>query len=80
MNWNWREAALCRGFDGEIFFPMSERPGTEGVEYAKSICAMCPVITECLAFALETGQDYGVFGGLAPSERRELSALRKESA
>jgi WhiB family redox-sensing transcriptional regulator len=30
------------------------------------------VITECLTFALETGQDAGVWGGMSEDERRAL--------
>ena len=69
---DWRERALCRGFDPEIWFPVDERPESEGVQYAKSLCALCPVRVraECAAFALRAGLDDGIFGGLTPDERR----------
>ena len=31
-----------------------------------------PGVTECLAWALETGQDAGVWGGMSEDERRAL--------
>ena len=39
---------------------------------AKSVCHRCPVTETCLAWALETGQRYGVWGGLSEDERYEL--------
>jgi WhiB family redox-sensing transcriptional regulator len=42
------------------------------IEQAKAVCRRCPVIQECLAWALESGQDAGVWGGLSEDERRAL--------
>jgi WhiB family redox-sensing transcriptional regulator len=39
---------------------------------AKAICRRCPVIEECLTWALDSGQDLGVWGGQAEDERRVL--------
>ena len=36
---------------------------------AKAICARCPIKDECLTYALESGEAYGIWGGLLPSER-----------
>jgi WhiB family redox-sensing transcriptional regulator len=36
---------------------------------AKAICARCPIKVECLTYALESGEAYGIWGGLLPSER-----------
>lgn len=70
--------AACRpgsGVDPEIFFPVAE-PGTMAhhlqTERAKDICRTCPVVSECLAWALESGQDFGVWGGMGEVERRSL--------
>lgn len=52
----------------EIFFPLR---GEAGVE-AKRICARCPVKAECLQFALETDERWGVWGGTSAFERRWL--------
>ena len=37
-----------------------------------SVCATCTVTEICLQYALETGQDSGVWGGLSEDERRAL--------
>jgi hypothetical protein len=34
------------------------------------ICAGCPVRQQCLAFALDTRQNHGVWGGMSEEERR----------
>lgn len=49
----------CRSYDPELFF--AERP--EDVEYAKSLCAACPVRAACLAGAVERQEPWGVWGG-----------------
>ncbi len=65
---SWRQAAACRDSEVDMFFPASE----DDAEPAKAICAQCPVRYECLDWAIRTRQDYGVWGGLTESERRQL--------
>ena len=66
----WRSAAACRSADPELFFPISDSgKSLEQVAEAKAICAGCPVRNECLAFALRTGQVYGIWGGTTTHER-----------
>ncbi|MGH3149154.1 MAG: WhiB family transcriptional regulator [Streptosporangiaceae bacterium] len=70
----WRRRAACRGEDPELFFPVgSAGPATLAqITEAKTICARCPARRACLVFALATGQEYGIWGGLAEDERRRL--------
>lgn len=49
----------CRTNDPELFF--AESPAD--VEYAKTLCATCPVQRACLAGALERREPWGVWGG-----------------
>ena len=76
LDWSatkWFERAGCAGEDPEVFFPVGTTPAALAqVRMAKSICARCPVSTECLRWALETNQDAGVWGGLTEVERRAL--------
>lgn len=70
---DWRHRAACRDEDPELFFPVSEMgPGARQVAQAKAVCARCPVRAECLANALDTGLDYGIFGGATEGERRTM--------
>lgn len=72
---NWRDRAACLGLDPELFFPVSDvGPGAVQTAAAKAVCARCPVRAECLADALDAGNDYGVWGGLTEDERRALKA------
>lgn len=65
----WMEAALCLQTDPEVFFP--EKGGT--TIPAKRICGDCDVRAECLAWALDHAEAYGVWGGLSAIERRRLT-------
>jgi WhiB family redox-sensing transcriptional regulator len=71
---DWRSRAACRKEDPELFFPTGrgKRPGRD----AKQICAACPVHQACLNWALETGQEKGVWGGLSEQERRKMVRAR----
>lgn len=39
---------------------------------AKSVCSQCEMILPCRTFALINGEEYGVWGGMTPGERREF--------
>ncbi len=70
---DWRHAALCRDEDPELFFPIGTAgPAATQVDAAKVVCRRCPVVEPCLTWALETGQDAGVWGGTSEDERRAL--------
>jgi WhiB family redox-sensing transcriptional regulator len=71
--------AACKGADTDLFFgPDAEfvtaRQQREAT--AKAICARCPVRDSCLAYALDTRQEFGIWGGLNEDERRAI--LRRQ--
>lgn len=68
----WIGDALCAQTDPEAFFPDLG----DSTRSAKAVCMACPVRRQCLAFALENDERFGVWGGLSVNERR---ALRKSS-
>lgn len=39
---------------------------------AKALCKICPVQPQCLQYALETKQDWGIWGGTTVPERKRL--------
>lgn len=58
---DWRHKAVCRDEDPELFFPVGNSgPALAQIADAKLVCNRCPVTTECLSWALNTGQDTGV--------------------
>ena len=70
---DWRHRASCLDEDPELFFPIGNTgPALLQIEEAKGICRRCPVVDTCLKWAIETGQDAGVWGGLSEDERRAL--------
>lgn len=70
---SWQPQGLCRDEDPEIFFV---DPGQPAVD-AKAICVRCPVISECLEWAIETRQHYGVWGGMTQRERESVRRGKK---
>jgi WhiB family redox-sensing transcriptional regulator len=64
----WQEQALCAQTDPEAFFP--EKGGS--TREAKRICSGCEVRTECLEYALQQDERFGIWGGLSERERRKL--------
>ena len=64
----WQERSACYGLDPEIFFPTTE----EEAGLALSYCALCTVREVCLAWALQSGERYGVWGGTTEQQRRRL--------
>lgn len=70
---DWREDAVCRGLDPELFYPVTEAgPGRAQVDQAKQVCRRCPVSPECLAEALSRDEPFGVWGGTSAGERRAI--------
>ena len=65
---SWQDAALCAQTDPEAFFP--ERGGSPAA--AKRVCRSCEVRAECLEYALEHDENFGVWGGLSERERRRI--------
>lgn len=63
---SWHDRAACKGKHSSIFFPDA---GQGSGDAAKAVCATCEVRDACLAFALSTHQQYGIWGGLNPRER-----------
>lgn len=70
---NWRDRAICRSSNAELFFPI----GTTGhaleiVDAAKEVCSQCSVKKECLQFSFDTNQESGIWGGYSEEERRMM--------
>ena len=60
--------ALCAQTDPEAFFP--EKGGS--TRDAKRICTTCDVRDQCLEYALQNDERFGIWGGLSERERRKL--------
>mgnify|MGYP000141136410 FL=1 len=71
----WQDKASCRGSATTDFF--QDEVGFQA-NYASQriMCAQCPVRLECLDFALDNHIKYGLWGGIAPRNRRDVGMGR----
>jgi WhiB family transcriptional regulator, redox-sensing transcriptional regulator len=70
---DWYGDALCAQTDPESFYP--ERGGS--TREAKSTCLRCEVRDDCLAYALDNDERFGIWGGLSERERRKVKRDRQ---
>ncbi|WP_040480192.1 WhiB family transcriptional regulator [Longispora albida] len=69
----WLTRAACRNGDPDALYV------TGAAQHeAKRVCAGCPVRFRCLAEALDSGDEYGVWGGMTERERRALRRKHPE--
>lgn len=63
---DWRDRAACRYHDPELFYPKRRHGMVREREVARAaaICATCPVLADCRAWAFESGESWAVAGGL----------------
>jgi WhiB family redox-sensing transcriptional regulator len=79
---DWRDRAACREEDPDLFFPVGTTgPALLQIQEAKAVCRTCAVQQPCLEWALTSGQEAGVWGGLDEDQRRALKrrAARERS-
>ena len=73
---DWHDQANCLGVDPDLFFP--ERGAS--TREAKEVCRGCEVQHDCLEFALQNGEKFGIWGGLSERERRRIRRQRAQVA
>lgn len=69
-----KEIPPCQVTDPEVWF--ADKGDHVATKQAKALCQKCPVINECLAYALQAKELYGVWGGLTSKERSKFRAMR----
>ena len=78
---NWRDEAECLHTDPELFFPVgTSGPALIQIHEAKSVCRRCPALDECLEWALDNGQETGIWGGTDERERNLIRRRRSRAA
>lgn len=70
----WYELGDCSGVDPDLFFPGQGESTAE----AKAICAGCQVREQCLEWALDNAEKFGIWGGLSERERRRIRRARNQ--
>jgi WhiB family redox-sensing transcriptional regulator len=79
----WAERALCAQADPDAWFP--DKGHRELTQLARRICARCPVLAQCMDYALSGADTWGgittgIWGGTTPQERGQLRQQRKAVA
>jgi WhiB family transcriptional regulator, redox-sensing transcriptional regulator len=70
---DWREVARCKQMDPDLFFPVGTTgPALLQIEAAKAVCRGCSVKEQCLQYAIESNQEYGIWGATTEEERRYM--------
>lgn len=64
----WVVFSACKDAEPELFFPATYEDSREAV----AICNSCPVRIDCLEYALEARERFGIWGGMTPKQRRRF--------
>lgn len=77
----WADRAACRDRPELDWFPESQSAQELAMaEMAKEVCRCCPVAQECLDYALDSGEKFGIWGGSSSRERSRLRRQRRQEA
>lgn len=72
----WAADALCAQTDPEAFFPNKSGSTRE----AKAVCGRCEARPDCLEYALDNQERWGIWGGASERERRKIEKSRRRSS
>ncbi len=77
-------SGACRSTDVTLFFPGKDgevggwsREENAKAAAAKEICFRCPVMQDCLDYAMTYGESFGIWGGMTTRERNKLRRDRE---
>jgi WhiB family redox-sensing transcriptional regulator len=70
--WEWKMHASCRAMPITMFYPPHSLRGSTlatAERQAKLVCKQSRVVARCLQYALDSGEQYGIWGGKSALER-----------
>lgn len=79
----WHMQAACRqdGIDPEWFWAADNsripHSNYDRIARAKEVCARCPVQGLCLEAGVRNNEQFGIWGGTTPAERRAIKRRRR---
>lgn len=65
---SWMDQALCRETMPDAFFPEEKEDQALNTK-AQKLCWSCPVRQQCLDYAIENCEMYGIWGGMSAHQR-----------
>lgn len=71
---DWRAVAPCASLDPDLFFDRAEEDPAAEAE-AKATCGSCPFRENCLTTAMIANEEWGIWGGMTPDERKDYRPL-----
>lgn len=73
MSANWMKDGLCLQIGPDLFFPKKG----DNTRKAKAVCSRCPVMDECLAYAVADRSLVGIWGGTVERERARIRKYQR---
>jgi WhiB family redox-sensing transcriptional regulator len=75
---SWHDQAACVGYPTDWWFADPTLPGGQTKNNrARTLCATCPVRSECLEYAITNREPEGIWGGMNVKERRREARRRR---
>lgn len=71
----WVKHAACKGVDTNLFYPERGEP----TRHALEVCKPCTVKAECLQYAIDNSERWGVWGGMTERQRRRIRSDRYQA-
>lgn len=68
----WMRDAACLDEDPELFFPLTELDSNPQVDQARAVCRRCAALLDCRFWAIENGEDAGIWGATTAAQRRAI--------
>ena len=71
---DWMTKAACIGECRDLFFPGPGQDGIRKTKKAKQICRTCPVVNDCIVYAMSFSPRslIGIWGGTTERERTRI--------
>lgn len=84
MGTDWRDRSACAKLPKEVFFNYNsnnlEAPQRrEHKTLALETCKSCPVIDKCFEFAICNNEQFGIWAGLTPDQRKPFVKRFRET-
>ena len=73
----WADEAACKGMLPTFYVNPNNKTV---VDRAVAVCFTCPVVMECQQYALANNEEYGIWGGMTPEQRRENTTPKRKRA